>query len=185
MPSSQQTWAHATNSSSKLREALVDPNVTAIEADLLMGRDESVHDGGQQQNNSSSRQQEGNTIVPILSHPPERASDLSAENFLRQVIREHPSASAGGTTSRRHYLEKHIKLDFKDMDAVEPTLKLLFQEMNVSVAERTVFLNADIVPGPGKSEVSVPADHFIETCMEMMSDESVRACVELCGLVRF
>ena len=43
MPSSQQTWAHATNSSSKLQDALVDPNVTAIEADLLMGRDESVH----------------------------------------------------------------------------------------------------------------------------------------------
>ena len=67
------------------------------------------------------------------------------------------------------------------MDAVEPTLKLLFQEMDVSVAERTVFLNADIVPGPGKSaeEVNVPADHFIETCMELMSEESVRtlSCV--------
>ena len=35
MPASQQTWAHATNSSRKLQDALRDPNVTAIEADLL------------------------------------------------------------------------------------------------------------------------------------------------------
>ena len=57
MPSSQQTWAHATNSSSKLQDALADPNVTAIEADLLMGRDESVHAGPK---NSSSRRRKGN-----------------------------------------------------------------------------------------------------------------------------
>jgi uncharacterized protein YacL (UPF0231 family) len=159
MPPSTQTWSHATNSSSKLRDALADPNVTAIEADLLMGVDQSEH--GVYRIDQR---------VPIMSHPPDDASDLPADLFLRQVTKE--VASRPG---KRH-LEKHIKLDFKDIESVEPTLRM-FKEIDVCVEERTVFLNADVVPGPGRSaaDLNMSADHFIETCMKMMSEESVRA----------
>ena len=176
MPSSRQNWSHATNSSGKLQDALADPDVTAIEADLLMGRhhDESSAHHGQSQNNNRKKEEEEEevvAVVPIMSHPPEFVSDLSAETFLRQVISTKELCPRSG----KRRLEKHIKLDFKDLDVVEPTLKM-FKEFDVSVEDRTLFLNADVIPGPGKStdDVQVHADHFIETCMKIMSEESVR-----------
>eukprot|EP00977_Amphora_coffeiformis_P005623 scaffold1181_cov152-Amphora_coffeaeformis.AAC.15 len=154
IPSSRQGWAHATNSHDKLKDALMDPRVTAIEADLLMGTDQSEHGLKEKR-------------VPIMAHPPEDSSDLPLDVFLRRVTKE--LASQPG---KRH-LEKHIKLDFKDMESVEPALKML-KEFDVCVEERTIFLNADVLHGPGRSatDVSVSADHFIETCLNLLAEES-------------
>ena len=170
IPSSRQGWAHATNSRDKLNDALANPLVTAIEADLLMGTDHS----DTEQHRVVNRNREEKRRVPIMAHPPEDSSDLSLDTFLRQVTKEKRPASPQ-LGNKRRYLEKHIKLDFKDIATVEPALKL-FKELDVCVQERTIFLNADVLPGPGRSpmDVSVSADHFIETCLKLMSEESVR-----------
>ena len=50
-------------------------------------------------------------LLPIMAHPPFKTSDLSLEEFLDTVI-----------SSRK---QKGIKLDFKDMEVVETSLKII------------------------------------------------------------
>lgn len=50
-------------------------------------------------------------ILPIMAHPPFKTSDLSLEEFLDTVL------SSGK--------KKGIKLDFKDMEAVEMSLMII------------------------------------------------------------
>jgi hypothetical protein len=71
----------------RLELALASREVTAIESDIIMA-------GG----------------VPIMAHPPARASDLTFERFLNLVL-------TNGA--------KHMKLDFKVLEAVEPCLLML------------------------------------------------------------
>lgn len=47
-------------------------------------------------------------IMPIMAHPPVNTSDLSLEEFLDTIL-------SSGTS-------KGIKLDFKDLEALEPSL---------------------------------------------------------------
>ena len=49
-------------------------------------------------------------IMPIMAHPPVNTSDLSLEEFLDTIL------SSGITAP------KGIKLDFKDLEALEPSL---------------------------------------------------------------
>ena len=91
-PRAQQRWVHSCCSLDKLAHALTDPDVTAIEADIRMGRCGLV------------------TCVPIMAHPPATSSDLLFKEFLDRAV-------ADGT--------RHLKLDFKELDAVEPCLELL------------------------------------------------------------
>lgn len=50
-------------------------------------------------------------VVPIMAHPPFKTSDLSLEEFLDTIL-----------SSRQ---QKGIKLDFKEMEAVEISLSML------------------------------------------------------------
>lgn len=151
LPHPDQTWSHGTNSFAQFTEAIQDADITAIEADIVMGRDLLAPDI--------------DSIVPIMSHPPVLESDLSTATFLDQVTK--------GKDER--ILTKHVKLDFKHFDAVEPTLDA-FQNLRVNGnGSKTVFLNADVLEGPGKSsaDVTVPADAFVEKCLQLiLSDVS-------------
>lgn len=55
-------------------------------------------------------------VIPIMAHPPFKTSDLSLEEFLDTVL-----------SSRQH---KGIKLDFKEMEAVELSLQMLKTRAN-------------------------------------------------------
>mmetsp|Transcript_76086 Transcript_76086/g.126815 ORF Transcript_76086/g.126815 Transcript_76086/m.126815 type:complete len:330 (-) Transcript_76086:174-1163(-) len=59
----EQRWAHSVCSRAKLKRALANENVTAIEADILMARS-----------------------VPVMAHPPAKDSDLDFAQFLDSCI---------------------------------------------------------------------------------------------------
>ena len=165
LPPSDQSWSHATNSAEKFSVAIDDPVITAIEADIVMGRDLLAP--------------EGHPIVPIMSHPPDFTSDLSAATFL-DLVTKVESTSGGDGINEGRTLSKHIKLDFKDYDAVEPTLRI-FKKLAAHGNGKTVYLNADILPGPGKTatDVTVPADEFVSTCLAHVVSEANVSCPRL------
>jgi len=100
---------------------LEDPNVTAIEADILMGK---VDGGGDED------------PVPIMAHPPKRSSDLSFEEFLTRCIRDR---------------RRHLKLDFKELLALELCLPVVAKwRQALADNKQAVWVNADVVPGPGR-----------------------------------
>ena len=73
---------------------------------------------------------------PIMAHPPAKSSDLSLEQFLQSVLASTQSGE-----------KKGIKLDFKFLGVVEPSLVMLDKlrdKLNIPV-----WLNADILKGPG------------------------------------
>ena len=73
---------------------------------------------------------------PIMAHPPANTSDLSLEQFLESVLASTQSGE-----------KKGIKLDFKFLGVVEPSLVMLDKlrdKLNFPV-----WLNADILKGPG------------------------------------
>ncbi|XP_073705537.1 protein FAM151A [Garra rufa] len=71
------------------------------------------------------------TNIPIMAHPPDIYSDNTLEEWLDAVLKS----------------KKAIKLDFKSINAVEPSLDLL-RVKNQSGINRPVWINADILPGP-------------------------------------
>ncbi|XP_051984045.1 protein FAM151A-like [Xyrauchen texanus] len=71
------------------------------------------------------------TNIPIMAHPPDIYSDNTLDEWLDAVLAS----------------KKGIKLDFKSIDAVEPSLDLL-RVKNQTGISRPVWVNADILPGP-------------------------------------
>lgn len=67
-----------------------------IEADILMGTISGDEDV---------------TIRPIMAHPPLKQSDLTLEQFLDSVLSNETP--------------KGLKLDFKDINAVEPAMRMI------------------------------------------------------------
>ncbi|CAL1267285.1 unnamed protein product [Larinioides sclopetarius] len=92
---SQVTWAHAVNSREELETELAGP-ADFLEADVSMG----LLTGN-----------EFGTLVPIMAHPPDTSSDISLEMWIDTVI--------------HHNTGKGVKLDFKSLDSVEPSLGIL------------------------------------------------------------
>jgi len=137
MPSPQQVWAHSCVTRAKLEAALKDPDITAIEVDVAMGY-------------LTGPSGSGTALVPVMAHPPVLTSDLSFETFLDEVIRDG---------------RRHVKFDFKDLEAVQLCLPLLAEKSQKLAANgQAVWLNADVLPGPGLRgwRCAVPADAFFE-----------------------
>ena len=152
-------WSHATNSKAKLDAALSDPTITAIEADIMMGC--TCMDNDSNIDLSSS--------VAIMSHPPHTHSDLSAEQFLALIFQDNRKQN--GDRNRR----RHVKLDFKEMEAVGPVLRSIaaYHSGDIIQNEITIFLNADILEGPGvrgPDALSVRPEEFLTTCLEHIDD---------------
>ncbi|XP_046644331.1 uncharacterized protein LOC124329334 [Daphnia pulicaria] len=72
------------------------------------------------------------SILPIMAHPPLVSSDLSLEEFMDTILNS-------GTF-------KGIKLDFKDIEALEPSLMAI--KSRASKITAPLWLNADILAGP-------------------------------------
>ncbi|CAL8105244.1 unnamed protein product [Orchesella dallaii] len=132
------TWAHAVNSHEALSQAIKNPNMMMLEADIMLGKHKGAH---------------SHQMTPIMAHPPDKESDLSFPEFLDAVI--HATQSKG--------YHKGIKLDFKDIEAVEPCLLLLKEKLGEeNVIPFPVVINADILMGPVNStKKPVDAERFI------------------------
>jgi hypothetical protein len=108
---------------------IADNTIMMIEADVLMGK----------KTGQDSLEQ-----IPIMAHPvfppptTGYTSDLSLNDFITKVV-----------DANKHNNSKGIKLDFKDVDSIEPALKML-KKLNVKFP---VWINADIFQGP----VNAPA----------------------------
>jgi hypothetical protein len=126
------TWTHATNSPSRLDEALAG-NSKILEADVQMRYNRS-------------------DTEPIMAHPPDTESNLTLAEFVEKVI----------------VSDKGMKLDFKTIMAVEPSLQLLKNISESKVIKNPIWLNSDILDGPCFDKVCVPVDSnmFIELCQQ-------------------
>ncbi|KAJ8270895.1 hypothetical protein GJAV_G00120480 [Gymnothorax javanicus] len=71
------------------------------------------------------------TRIPIMAHPPDVYSDNTMDEWLESVLKSR----------------KGIKLDFKSIEAVLPSLEIL-RKRNQTRINRPVWLNADILHGP-------------------------------------
>ncbi|KAL4608257.1 protein FAM151A [Arapaima gigas] len=71
------------------------------------------------------------TNIPIMAHPPNVYSDNTLQEWLDTVLKAN----------------KGIKLDFKSIESVEPSLEIL-RKRNQTGINRPVWLNADILHGP-------------------------------------
>ncbi len=137
-------WAHATNSHKKVTRALENPAITPVECDVLLG---IAKEGGLSLEKT-----------PILAHPPNREGDCSVAILLNCMTLNEDKG--------RRFLKKHLKLDFKEIDVVEPSLELLKRSNLSNPLGRNIFLNADIFSGPGmRTEAHVRPDLFIEKCL--------------------
>lgn len=110
-----------------------------LEADILMG---------------TLTTDDTHQVIPIMAHPPKNSSDLSVQSFLEQVWKFN-SANPGKV--------KGIKLDFKEIAAVAPSiasLKGISQNW-----PNEVWLNADIVQGPvDNTKEPVDPELFLGAC---------------------
>ena len=76
--------------------------------------------------------------------------------------------------SREFYVNK---LDFKEIEAVKPSLDLVQMSELSNAFGKTLVLNADILPGPGSRKChSVPPDIFLETCFAFI--HSYKVCFD-------
>ncbi|XP_078665182.1 protein FAM151A-like [Branchiostoma floridae x Branchiostoma belcheri] len=89
--------------------------------------------------------------VPVAAHPPLTDSDVTVEEWLEAALRT----------------DKGIKLDFKSLEAVAPTLRML--QSHIHHMKRPLWINADIAPGPnaGQKEVHIPASEFLSTVNQL------------------
>nr|XP_046242153.1 protein FAM151B [Scatophagus argus] len=80
---------------------------------------------------------------PIMAHPPDTDSDITLREWLEGV--------------KAH--NKGIKLDFKSLEAVPPSVILL--EEVLAEASRPVWINADVLSGPGGQATPLQPQAFL------------------------
>ncbi|XP_037683069.1 protein FAM151A [Choloepus didactylus] len=92
------------------------------------------------------------TGVPIMAHPPDIYSDITLQQWLEAVL----SSS-----------QKGIKLDFKSIKAVGPSLDILRQLTEEGRVRRPVWINADILNGPNVPiPIQINATRFLDLIQE-------------------
>ncbi|XP_014816022.1 PREDICTED: protein FAM151B isoform X2 [Calidris pugnax] len=89
---------------------------------------------------------------PIMAHPPETDSDITLQEWLQEIVSTN----------------KGIKLDFKSLEAVRPSLELL-DEVKQHL-RRPVWINADILLGPNGKSAVVDAEGFLNTVTSFFPD---------------
>ncbi|GFH47536.1 hypothetical protein CTEN210_04011 [Chaetoceros tenuissimus] len=153
--SPKQTWSHSTCTKEDLLKALHNKEVTAIESDIVMGtvilEDEN--------SNKNSKQE----IEAIMAHPPCDQSDLSFQEFAKLSMNEQ----------QKKYGYKHIKLDFKEIKTLDPVFENIDGILSTgkTLFDKTIYLNADILKGPGKRECNLKMEPeiFSEKCIGFIS----------------
>ncbi|XP_058034565.1 protein FAM151A [Ahaetulla prasina] len=92
------------------------------------------------------------TETPIMAHPPIIYSDNTLQDWLTTVLR---------------LSDKVIKLDFKNIKTVGPSLDILLKASSELNVNRPVWLNADILKGPNVPiNIAVNASQFLTLIQE-------------------
>lgn len=139
MDASEVTWAHAVNSKELLEENLKN-DINFLEADVSLGDVTGPNP---------------EYSVPIMAHPPKMISDISLQSWIERVI----NAKTG----------KGVKLDFKSIEIVEPSLKIL--KDHETELTFPIWLNADILPGPINADTEpVNSTAFLKLCKQYFPD---------------
>ena len=120
---------------------------------------------------------------PVMAHPPTIPDDaMPFTEWLEHIIDHYKSLQRGWNTSTEKTDERvfGIKLDFKDPDAVEPCLihlktraseEQLFEEGDkIDHSCLQVWLNADVLQGPGGRPPSFSAPTFVTQCLQYFPD---------------
>uniref|UniRef100_A0A672HFN2 Protein FAM151A n=1 Tax=Salarias fasciatus TaxID=181472 RepID=A0A672HFN2_SALFA len=96
------------------------------------------------------------SLVPIMAHPPDIYSDNTLDQWLDAVLSS----------------DKGIKLDFKSLESVGPSLDLLNEKNNRTRINRPVWVNADIVQGPNVPNFlpAINGTRFLEVVQEKFWD---------------
>ncbi|XP_042190520.1 protein FAM151B [Callorhinchus milii] len=89
---------------------------------------------------------------PIMAHPPDTDSDNTVHEWLNEVLQS----------------DKGIKLDFKSLAAVEPSMKIL-KGMKDCLG-RPIWINADILPGPNGSCKAIDVSGFLGAVTSRLPD---------------
>ncbi|XP_071982864.1 protein FAM151A isoform X2 [Engystomops pustulosus] len=99
------------------------------------------------------------TDLPIMAHPPDVYSDNTLQAWLDAVL---PSC-------------KGIKLDFKSIAAVGPSLDILLATSSRTPINRPIWLNADIVAGPNVNHdvFGVNATQFLNLIQNRFPDITI------------
>ena len=158
---------HSCCTIAKLERALADPDISAIEADIMY----AFPPAGSSSSGGSSSSSGGqplvpNKRVPVMAHPTWRIRDgapelppfidLTFADFLDRCISDG---------------SRHLKLDFKELDAVEPCLELLAHKWpQLHANGQAIWLNADVLPGPNarkRGSCRVPAYRFLPLCRKI------------------
>ncbi|XP_053248318.1 protein FAM151A isoform X2 [Podarcis raffonei] len=96
------------------------------------------------------------TDTPIMAHPPDIYSDNTLQEWLEAVLKSS---------------NKAIKLDFKSIKAVGPSLDILVKTSSQMNIHRPVWLNADILRGPNVPiNIAVNASRFLSLIQEKFPD---------------
>lgn len=92
--------------------------------------------------------------IPIMAHPPATTSDLTLSELLNRVW--------------SHSSPKGVKLDFKQIEVVEASLKILNDvRKRHQQGMLPVILNADVLVGPeNPASMPVNATMFLELCQK-------------------
>ena len=139
------TWAHAVNSPGLLRDALVDPSVMMLEADVMM---------------------DAVANVPVMAHPPATTSDLTLEEFLQTV---------GSSTTMPKGVKLDYKTTSALTNSLQIVKEFILNDeiahSNGTMNRRPVIINADILQGPNSDPAVTPVDKklFIDVCNQLPS----------------
>ena len=159
-------WHHAVNDQSKLNQVLEKKSVTdnngadgrttattdaieAIEADIIFSEVKSQ---------------------AVMGHPPLRDSDLTLASFLHQLsqakFQQHCSSSTNNPAETEFPV---LKLDFKSMTALKSSLPDIDNYLDnfPSCLRRRVWINADVLPGPGEDLNDATAQEEIQPKFEI------------------
>ncbi|KAF4318930.1 hypothetical protein BBO99_00007918 [Phytophthora kernoviae] len=151
MPPLDYRWAHAVNSIAKLsavqqqiREAkknqfALSNFVNAIEADIIWGEAQQT---------------------PVMGHPPAIDGDVPLSSFLDAM---QELAMQFQSLLKQTETPLIVKLDFKSSHAFEASSELLTRFIAEFPYTKSVFINADILPGPANSNhVAFEAVNFLQ-----------------------
>lgn len=127
-------WAHSCCSVKKLQHALTDPEVNAIEADILFSADENG---------------------PIMAHPPAKTSDLDFELFLGRCL-------AHGSSGAR-LLKLDFK-DMASVEPCLRLLAIKWSKLTRNGQEVWLNADVIPGPNSRSGVVPVPAHRFVPLC---------------------
>ncbi|XP_032433960.1 protein FAM151B isoform X1 [Xiphophorus hellerii] len=127
----QLKWSHAVNSRNALAQAL--SMVWAV----------IVSSGPSHMIEADVIMRDHDPMEPIMAHPPDTDSDITLKEWLEKV----KMTSTG------------IKLDFKSLEAVSPSLALL--EDLLAEPDRPLWINADVLSGPSGRTAPVDFQAFL------------------------